>query len=517
MSTYRSLIRVFSMFMALLGGILCPTEGSALVWQIPPVTFTTAVNKFDLAADPLGNAFTAWSDTSGNLFVSRFSNAAAAYGPTVTVSSDGGVSQLSIATDASQTALLVWYDEILGQILTSFYNGTTWVTPLPTPLDTIPFLGFSAGPSVSMNGSGNGLAAWRNGNIGTPPGDIIVSFFNGITQTWGALQTLTPTGTGGFAPVSAYSANGTAVVIWEDGSSNLVASNFNGISWTVTPPIIASNIFDGIYDVKMDAAGHALVTYEDSITGDLFSTYYNGTTWSVPVDVSTAPVATTVSMAFSPGGVGFTVWVNAGGMAFYSQFTEAAGGASGSWSAPVQFASNAFEATVAVDSFGNALFAWQDETSHTAFSILKPFGGPLGAPDVVATSVSNLQPILSALADNGRGFVDGLTPVGEGNALLGTFTILPSPTPLIVSASVCTDKFASQSDRINIITWFPSFDPTVANYLLNRNGVLIAVIPASGPFIFLDHNRCKGVTDTYTLTPVDAFGTPLAPPAVIVL
>lgn len=68
-----------------------------------------------------------------------------------------------------------------------------------------------------------------------------------------------------------------------------------------------------------------------------------------------------------------------------------------------------------------------------------------------------------------------------------------------------------QTDIVNIITITPSTTPGVVSYYLRRDGVLIAIIPASGPYIYYDHNRSKHQTYTYSLTSVDGFGVESAP------
>lgn len=510
------LSKVYSKFAAVLlislGSFICPNEASGLVWKMPPDVFTPDGGAdLDFASDPFGNAFTTWVVDGGDddLFVTRFSNITQSYGPFIPLSTDA--ISTSVATDASQTALVVWQDDGVSAILTSFFNGTTWVTPSPNPLDST---GGGLNPDVAMDGNGNGLAGWGRLIGITPPGDVVVSFFNGISQTWGALQVLNPVGTGGINPIVDISANGTAVAVWSDATPNLVASNFNGVSWTALPPIIGTNILDftfsnTAYSVQIDAAGNALAMWQDSITGFISSSYFTGGVWGAPQNVSVVAVPLQgATFDFSPIGTGITVWTDAAGFGFYSEFIG------GVWTAPLPFAANVdlFNSTVALDSFGNALFTWKDSVTEEVFSMLKPLGGPFGAPDLVAASSISMNPDFAGLSDNGRGFVTGSSTLEETTAFIGTYTLFP----LEITGEQCRVKFATQTDRVNIISFIPSANPETAAYLLTRNGVLIAVIPASGPFVFEDHNRCSG-SDEYTVTPISALGVPLLPPAIIEL
>lgn len=61
------------------------------------------------------------------------------------------------------------------------------------------------------------------------------------------------------------------------------------------------------------------------------------------------------------------------------------------------------------------------------------------------------------------------------------------------------NKFLSGTDRVHILTWSPSQDPNIGDYHIYRDGVEIAVIPASGPYYYEDHNRTS-FPETYTVT-----------------
>jgi len=93
-----------------------------------------------------------------------------------------------------------------------------------------------------------------------------------------------------------------------------------------------------------------------------------------------------------------------------------------------------------------------------------------------------------------------------------TITISASviPPSMFVGKAI-KNRFATQTDLINKLTWTPSSDPSVVAYLILRNGVLIAEIPASGPFVYLDHNRRKCSVDTYELIAVNAEGVQSTP------
>lgn len=100
-------------------------------------------------------------------------------------------------------------------------------------------------------------------------------------------------------------------------------------------------------------------------------------------------------------------------------------------------------------------------------------------------------------------------------------TITPSgpvaPTaPTNFRGKVIKNRFATQTDVIDNLKWSASSDPSVTGYRLFRDGVLIATIPATGPFKYNDHNRRPGVTYTYQLVAFNA-GNQESAPVVVVL
>lgn len=87
--------------------------------------------------------------------------------------------------------------------------------------------------------------------------------------------------------------------------------------------------------------------------------------------------------------------------------------------------------------------------------------------------------------------------------------------PTNITGSTCKDNFAMQTDCVKTITWSPSPSPGVTSYYIRRNGILIQIVPASGPFVFVDHDRCRQV-DTYTVTAFNALGQESTPATVVI-
>jgi len=64
-----------------------------------------------------------------------------------------------------------------------------------------------------------------------------------------------------------------------------------------------------------------------------------------------------------------------------------------------------------------------------------------------------------------------------------------SPIPNEFSCALLKDTFAAHTDWSVRLTWTPSSDPTVVGYKILRDGLLIATIPAQGPFQYNDFGK----------------------------
>jgi Beta-1,3-glucanase/Bacterial Ig-like domain (group 3) len=117
---------------------------------------------------------------------------------------------------------------------------------------------------------------------------------------------------------------------------------------------------------------------------------------------------------------------------------------------------------------------------------------------------------------------------GDANNLAATSptfiqTITSILPPINLHVIQVKNRFATQSDLINIITWqAPTSGTTPVLYRIYRDPQLtqlIGTVPASSVcnnmFKFEDHNRKKGRTYTYFIVSVDAFGAVSTPAEVV--
>ncbi|HLF66891.1 MAG TPA: hypothetical protein VI522_04665, partial [Gammaproteobacteria bacterium] len=79
--------------------------------------------------------------------------------------------------------------------------------------------------------------------------------------------------------------------------------------------------------------------------------------------------------------------------------------------------------------------------------------------------------------------------------------------------------FLTQRDLVNRLTWSASGPSLPVSYSIYRDAALtelVAIVPATGPLQFFDHNRVPNVVYTYYLVGTNAVGTTSMPVAVTV-
>jgi hypothetical protein len=361
-----------------------------------------------------------------------------------------------------------------------------------------------------MNGLGQGVAVWNDTDF--IAGVVRSSFFS--AGSWSAPVTI-GTGVNPSPNSVAYSANGDAVAIWLDFSdSNVNVANYIGGVWQ--PQTLLDSSFGlGFPLVAMDANGNPLAAWI-SAGGDVIVAAFDGANW-LPTTIATGPGNAGISLAMAPGGTGIITWQDSASNGFSRSFNGT------TWEPSQQFGSDLptgfnVGAGVSVDSDGNALVLFY--SNGQVLSSYLPLGGNWETPLVVhepATEPPNASPFVSALSSNRQGFAFWTEEMDESEvSTVYASVLIPDPIivdplpPTAINGSSCTNKFAVQKTYTHTVTWLPSPDPTVLSYYVRRNGVLVAVIPANGPYIYTDGNRCR-TTVLYTLTAVNAAGesTPL--------
>lgn len=348
---------------------------------------------------------------------------------------------------------------------------------------------------LDMDGAGNAAIVWWDQDA--TPDSISAATYDAGTATWSAPVMLTDGIIGGQQPQIAYSESGTAVAVWNQESAAIaMASIFTG-TWSAGV-VVGNDAGNPL--VGVDAAGNSLIVWIDSVTNEITYSYNLGVPATIP-----GTDAQNFSFEMSQDGTAVVAWIDSLGDAYYSNFIA------GTWSAPIFFNSAVGNIAVTMDRIGNTLIVFNNLSAY------KPSGGVFGpsAPTGLFFNDSGVASFGVALSDNGRGFLTTQVPSGEGQGVEGTYTLFAIAPP-IITGEVCSNKFATQTDCVHIVSWIPSADPAVVAYYLRMNGALIAIIPASGPFTYINHNQNCRRSAVYSLTAVNSLGEESVP-AVIIL
>jgi DNA-binding beta-propeller fold protein YncE len=159
----------------------------------------------------------------------------------------------------------------------------------------------------------------------------------------------------------------------------------------------------------------------------------------------------------------------------------------------------------AVDFAGQNVFAISTISNSVIATI--PIAGSFVGPENAAVDPTGtyLYVPLSGtfeivVIDVATDMIDSLTPTITVTS--GSYQAAVSPFPAAprnFSGTLIKDIFLDHTDLINRLTWTPRIDPSIAGYSITRNGMPIATIPASGPFVYDDWRRNRHEVDTYAI------------------
>lgn len=480
------------------------------VWHVPPTEFSLATSFFSVdahvAADNAGNAVSVWvefldvPDTPPQhqevIRATSFSSAGVEWGVPTTISvpnADGAQfkERPEVAMDATGTAIAIYDDYVTGDVDAIIFDGNGW--NFSTRFTT----GAGFTPVIAMDGFGNGLAAWSDFNTG----DIFASFYDRGSNSWSAPLLL---GTNGTDPTVAYSSSGLAVVAWADFVTNeIVATNFNGVFFTPVISIspLLGDAFSAFPVASIDAAGNAAVIWNNFLFGSVQVANFTGI-WNPPVTLSSGGNNAGADLDMNLAGSAAAAWTDGNSNIVSALYNGT------SWHFTAIVDASGFDPSVSIDELGNVLVVWASTNnvfSRTYSSFLE-----LWQPIETVTTTGNFPQFPdSAISTGIRAFA---VWEQQDNLDLPTFFVYGNFTqtpagPQNVNAKTCKDRFATEEDCINTITFKPSSTPGVVAYLISREGVLVDTIPADGPFTFEEHNPCCQAA-TFTITAVDGLGVP---------
>lgn len=491
----------FMVFKLIIMGIMMASSLFA-AWQQPPHLFPDEgeSGEIRIASDAAGHAFAAFTDSTflgGSVKVFYYDGTAWSAAPVFTspLATVSFGDTIDLAMNPSGLALLIWTDND-GVGNTAYFDGTVWSIPPGNPL-----LGINVEKvAIDINEAGIGVAAWID-----DVGNVSSSSFSG--GAWNAPVNI---GTGDFELSVAISQNGTAASGWQSNVTGVTVNNLFAGSWQLPQFLDPTGFFGVEKSVDLDANGKALAIWTTA-AGVVVASTFNGSVWLVPQVLDPSPGSEFPTLLMAPGGTAVAVWINNASNGLSSSYNGS------TWSTPIPFTLGpiTLAPTVSVNSSGNALVGFRSGINfpRNLKSAFLPLGAAAFGPEELLQANPILapnDPIRVSLSDNGTGFA-AWTLVTEGEIqFYASVTAAPAP-PLSMEGRTCKTSFATHVDKVNIITFTPSTDASIVSYLLRRDDILIATIPATGPFVYFDPNRCRNGTDVYSLTSVNASGQESTP------
>lgn len=419
----------------------------------------------------------------------------------------------------NQIFLATWADGNNSQLPTySFYSSNTgW-----SPIATISNSSSAENPGNVFTAcnplTGQFIATWTDLTTFQP----IVSVYNSGLG-WSPIDPLTTT-QAGFNTYSSFdSATESFLVTWADSQNNdyptyafYTPNGGWGTIGTITTLSTAANVYT-TYDPVDNLF---LAVWTDIGTGFPMYSFYESGSWS-PVGIISplADVANDVFSSYNPiTGQFIATWsdINQNLFPFYSIYSN------GSWS-PIDTITTTTgvtdNVTISCDSIsGEFLAVWsnilngnptysfyQEGLGWTPPEVISPLS--LTTSDIFTCFNSSSREFLSVWANSDINFLFDPT--------YSFFTFIPLP-PLSFNGNILKNYFLNQTDIIHKLVWTPPVDTSdIVFYQISRNGVVIADVPVSGPFVYYDHHRNQQ-QDVYTIVSVSASGNQ-SPPLSITL
>ena len=414
---------------------------------------------------------------------------------------------------ASGSFLATWVDGNNNQYptYTFFTPGAGW-SPISTISNSSAALLVSNVATACNPVSGQFFASWTDSSTNQPTSSV---YSPGMG--WSAANALA-TSTAAVNTANCFdSSTGQFLVTWADTSNNDYPSySFYtpGTGWGPVGAISTISRSANVYTSFDPTTNQFLAVWVDQNTGQPMYSFYSSGAWSVATSISPfASVDNDVLCACNPAtGQFFATWadINQNLYPFYSVYTPGSG-----WSgaATITTSSEVIDnVTVSFDSATEQFLAsWSDDlTGHPTYAFYT-FGNGWSEPAIISTSSFSGNDIittynsmtgqfLATWADNGN-------PSQLFNPTYSFFTSAPLP-PSYFTGKVMSNRFLTETDIIHRLMWAPPADSSfIVSYQIYRNGVSIAVPPASGPYVYDDHERSKNKTDLYTIVSMNADGT----------
>lgn len=469
----------------------------------PTTYFTTGDtgDSPDVATDAEANAIAVFVDTGleGVIEASQFDPGTNTWGAPFQISSpqESGKDAPKIGVSQSNNAVVIQRDASKPSIEYSQLNQSGWSSGL-----IYPQTGTLSEPSIAMAPTGEAVSGWISSSTGVHAQVISGTSFSFPVVLDAATMTTTD-------PVAvAVNNEGMRALFWLGSNGQIRYSIYNGTAWSDAADL-TTNAPNRYPSAGIDASGNIVVAW---LNGNAIQAarYIDGV-WIPAHKISpegTAAISRPVT-AVDKSGKALVIWLDQNSNISFAllQGPAWAFGTAGKADPTSVY-------SLTKDDQSNFLATWTYNSGSVHEIRSAYFNQGLGwsATETVASSSLSLNnPFCALSSTNHTGFT--VFESGGNTDAAGTFSLLavpPSP-PIQVLGRVKKDRFPCQTDRIHIISWNQTDDPTAVFYRLRQGTHLIGEFPLTGPFRVDLHNRDRKKVETYGVSTVNALGVEGAP------
>lgn len=530
--------------------ILCITT-TPLVgvnWIGPVNVFTTEIiDNPVVGVDGIGNAVilaTASDDLSnyyevGAQLIQGVPQNLHKYFPTGTnTNSNNGFN--SIAVNASGNAAALWLENndfnavTVGSILTNNSWNSSSVLSSNTGTQNV----IVDGIGVTLDTSNVAIAAWSSDDS-FPPLRLSVQISQYVPPNWLPYQDIIsgdPDARSGVSMSGSPSGQAMIVQVETNGSTNSIfGSYYDGVSWSTQ--FISSDVQDAcsaITAVSMNVANQAMILWCNSLSSEINSSYFSSGTFGSVQTVYTRAGTESIDefvVALDNSGNAIALWTTSDDSFVYKVMGNRSSG--GTWGTPfvldtADSSSSLAVPNIGVDGQGNGYAVWEkNDTLNEGTIYFSEYTQSIGtwstSPTMLSSpGVSSYSPNLSVNTSGNATVVwhTGLPPVLllsiTSQTLQAVYTDNQIPLPVQnLSGRQIKNKFLTQTDLINELNWSVTSTSSIVSYIIKRNGIQIAVVPV-GVLSYQDHNRRKGVPNTYQVIVVSTNGLQSVPTTIVI-
>ena len=269
------------------------------------------------------------------------------------------------------------------------------------------------------------------------------------------------------------------------------ASIFDGAAWSPAQNVSLASGTNSLLQpvVTTFTNGTALAIWFNIVAHRLESAFYNGTTWTQRL-VITSGTTINPQLATLPNGTAIAIWQNNSEGAIQGAIYDGLGWIHLTNISTVGQSVN--KPNLAVNALGEAVAVWLNVALGTVQGAVFQGVEWTRTGDVSPAPGSYDDPHV-ALSDTGYAVAvfTNTAATSIQSAVLSTIPTPPNP-PTNLMGTVLADKFLFQTEIVHRLTFTPSTS-SVDDYLVYRNGFPVATISGTGPFVFVDRNRGQHV------------------------